>query len=314
MKKFFYVALCVLCLGAFQACGGDSDEVVNPSPKPNPETPEVPERPDPEKPEDPDLPIIPTPKPEDVVEIKDPAFRAYLIEHYDRNNDSQLTYAEADLIVNLSLNGYKEESLTLIRSFEGISNLRNLTKLEIDFSISKVDLQDCCSLVELVCRSSHIEELALDNCIALEKLDCGGNQLPSLDLSGCSQLMSLSCYNNQLRSLDLSGCSQLTSLSCYNNQLRSLDLSGCSQLTELYCAENQLTRLNLSDCSQLKVLECEYNQLTSLYINKNTKIFRLNIRMNNMLETLYVWEGFSWENLYVNKDDNTIFVEIIAFP
>ena len=59
----------------------------------------------------------------------------------------------------------------------------------------------------------------------------------------------------------------------------------------------------------LKGLVCSDNQLTSLDISNNTKIEYLDIRMNGLLETLYVWRGFKWDKWFMEKDDNTKIVE-----
>ena len=305
MKYFFYFAL-VLCLGAFQACGGDSDDVVNP----NSGEPDIPV-----------LPDLPAYDPNDVVEIKDPAFRAYLIDHYDRNNDSQLSYAEADLILNLELSRY-DQPVSMIRSLEGISNLRNLKELTIAFDIDEVDLHDCRSLTSLDCYDARVLKINFSRCISLTSLyskeNSWGESLASLNFSDCVALKELKCPMNRLTNLNLSGCSQLKILNCRENQLTNLNLSGCSQLMGLRCSYNQLQSLDLSCCSQLTELDCRNNKLTSLDISKNTKMNRLNIQMNGLLENLYVWKGFSWENLYDSyKDDNTQIIEnskIIIFP
>ena len=59
---------------------------------------------------------------------------------------------------------------------------------------------------------------------------------------------------------------------CYLYHLTQLDLSNNSQLKNLDCTNNQLTELDLSDNTALQYVDCT----------------------NNPLETIYVFEGYSF--------------------
>ena len=97
---------------------------------------------------------------------------------------------------------------------------------------------------------------------ALTDLNCGGNQLTTLDVTNNTALTELNCYDNQLTSLDVSNNTALKELRCYNNQLTILDVSNNTALTKL-------------DCIPMDDAEC-----------------------NNLLETIYIAQGQSIENIY----------------
>ena len=318
MKHFFYVLLCVLCFGAFQACGGDSDSDY-PGGEDYPDSGGDGE----------DLNEVEglhTP-----VKILDPVFLAYLLEYFDDDHDGVLTQFEARTIRRLTLDADQDSSLASIHTLEGISELEYLNVLKINFPISTIDLHDCARLGVLECGFCSVEKLILDHCSSLEHLFCPGNKLTSLDVSDCMNLYFLECgdnpitsldvshhhrlqnlvcsSNSQMTSLDLSDCPGLIEVSCDSNKLTSLNVSGCTSLEHMLCYDNKLTTLDVSDCTKLIWLSCGFNQLTTLDISKNTQLKTLFAKGNNM-ETLYVWRGFRIEDLDdFDTDSNTQIVE-----
>ena len=304
MKHFFYVLFCVLCLGAFQACGGDSDSDTGP------DYPGGGDYPNSDGEEDDPLEVegLHTP-----AQIKDPVFLAYLLEHFDSDHDGVLTKYEACAINKLTLDADQDPSLASIRTLEGISELEYLNVLKINFPISTIDLHDCGRLGVLECGFCSVEELILDHCGALEHLFCPGNKLTSLNVSDCMYLYFLECgenpiasldvshhhrlrkficpSNTQMTSLDLSDCPELVEVICDSNKLTSLNVSGCTSLEKIFCYDNKLTTLDVSDCTKLTWLTCGFNKLKTLDISENTQLLSL-FAFGNYMETLYVWKGF----------------------
>ena len=89
--------------------------------------------------------------------------------------------------------------------------------------------------------------------------------------------------------------------------VKTAEKSGCTTPEISFCAPKIIHSLKgIEQFKNLKRLNCSLNQLTSLDISKNTKIEFLDIRMNGLLKTLYVWEGFNWNNLRAKyKDEHT---------
>lgn len=205
-------------------------------------------------------------------------------------------------------------------------DLTNNPKLDsLDCSsnqLSQLDLSNNTLLTVLNCYNNQLTELELSSCKQLTYLNCNTNQLTQFDLSNCTQLTMIACGSNQLTQLDLSNNTELTTLYCEYNQLTELELSNCAQLTELFCPHNQLTKLDLSNNSELTTLMCHYNQLTQLDLSNNSQLKNLNCTnnqlteldlsdntalqyvdcTNNPLETIYVFEGYSF---FLNKPETT---------
>ena len=159
-----------------------------------------------------------------------------------------------------------------------------------DNQITQLNLSNNTELTHLYCSDNQLTQLDLSNNTNLITLYCDENQLTELNLSNCSELTCLSCFDNQLTQLDLSKNTNLITLYCDENQLTELNLSNC---THLYCSNNQLTQLDLSYCTQLTNLNCSSNQLAQLDLSNNATL-QIAICTNNPLETIYVFEGYSF--------------------
>ena len=197
-------------------------------------------------------------------------------------------------------------------------DLTNNPKLDsLDCSsnqLTQLDLSNNTLLTVLNCYNNQLTELELSSCKQLTYLNCNTNQLTQFDLSNCTQLTMIACGSNQLTQLDLSNNTELTTLYCEYNQLTELELSNCAQLTMLGFPYNQLTKLDLSKNTELNWLNCGGNQFSQLDLSNNTKLTTLycwenqlseldlsnNITLqiayctNNPLETIYVFEGYSF--------------------
>lgn len=139
----------------------------------------------------------------------DPIFLMYLLDNFDRNNDSKISKEEAYLVTCIDVsNKYYAHDSDKIRSLQGIEHFTNLR--------------------ELYCEYNLITDLDLSKNTQLTKLECGGNNLTSIDLSKNTQLTELLFGFNNLTSIDLSKNTLLTDLGCDYNNLTKLDVSRTS--------------------------------------------------------------------------------------
>jgi hypothetical protein len=154
------------------------------------------------------------------VYIPDTAFLYALIdEGVDTNEDSLISYDEAEPIISLDV------EWCFIHDMTGIESFANLDTLN--------------------CSSNLFTNLDLTDNPALRFLDCGNNSA----LGAFSKLESLNVSNNEALEILHCGSSQLTSLDVSNNiNLHHLDLS-----------VNQLTNLDISNNTQLELLDISYN-------------------------------------------------------
>lgn len=212
----------------------------------------------------------------------------------DTNGDGEIQVSEAQAIKYLSVSS-SSSPLYGIADLTGIESFTNLVYLEIDCTLTSIDLtqnialqgldlyggtffnslnlSQNVNLITLKCSSNVLTNLDLTNNTNLEYLDCSSNLLTNLNLSQNVQLKYLLTHVNQLANLNISGLTNLKRLIVFNNNLVNLDLSNLSSLEDFMCGSNQLTALNLSDLSNLKIIDCQLNFLTDLNFSQNNNIY-----------------------------------------
>ncbi len=205
----------------------------------------------------------------------DDAFKKYCLSNFDKNEDGEISYAEAKLADSINVAGKKT-----ITSLFGIQHFSNVSIIR--------------------CSDNQITGLSVSGCTALQELDCSHNKITSLDISGCAALQKLNCTYNQLTSLDISSCTALQNLKCSDNKFSNLSVSGCTALQALDCSSNKITSLNISSCTALQKLDCAINNITSLNVSKNlalaylycdrNKLSSLDVSKNTLLRVLSAWE------------------------
>ena len=204
----------------------------------------------------------------------DSNFKRYCIEHFDKNGDGKISFAEAKLVSKIDLT---DES-----SLQGIEHFKNLTELKCHPSGETIYLKNNPKLTSLSIVGGDITQLDLSNNTCLEYLLCSGN-LTQLDLSNNPELTTLRCSNNSLSHLDVSNNTKLSELDCGNNNLTQLDLSN-NFLVELYCPNNSLSQLDVGKHTNLSELDCFRNNLTCLDLSNNTKLRILDCGNNNLTQ------------------------------
>jgi hypothetical protein len=182
-----------------------------------------------------------------------------------------------------------------------------------DNKLTGLNLNEKMPLKVLNCRNNQLTSLYVSNFTKLESLDCRTNKLSYLDVTKNVELTTLYCDSNQLMTLDISKNTKLTRLQCVDNQLTSLDVSNNTALTNLGCSMNKLTSLDVSNNTALTYLNFSKNKLTSLDVSNNLELSWLwcsdqdDEQGNNLLETIYIAQGQSIENIY--KPEETVIEE-----
>jgi Leucine-rich repeat (LRR) protein len=169
---------------------------------------------------------------EEVVNIPDAAFKAYLVGNasINLNSDSEIQVSEAEAFtgtINCTTLGIAD--LTGIEAFTGITGLN--------------------------CSNNNITALNLNGNTLLTELYCNGNALKSLDVSNLSALMTLDCSDNDISALNLSSNIALTDIYCTDLHLTDLDLSANPNLTTIDCSQNHmLSSLNVQNGNNMNVV------------------------------------------------------------
>jgi len=146
------------------------------------------------------------------VEIPDAKFRSYLLKEFDRNDDGEISRAEALFVKTIDVQDLGVESLSGIEFFLNLTTLR--------------------------CAGNKLTSLPVDQLKALEILDCSANELTSIDVSALKNLKKLYCRTNRLTVLYVLHNSALEYLDCAVNQLTALNVRRNPLLKEVVCFNN----------------------------------------------------------------------------
>ena len=235
--------------------------------------------------------VSPTALDIDAANFPDQAFRTYISEKIDKDNDGKLSCDERTAVRYINVNNKGITDLTGIACFENLIwlycelNLLNTldltanTKLqELRCSASQLTSLQIASespLQILSCASNLLTELSVSDFTGLTELDCSRNLLTRLDVSQNTLLKRLECDYNNLGLLIVRNNTDLETLSCDHNEISELTLSQCTKLEHLYCADNLLPTLDLSKNLKLKTVWCYGNQLRTLDVTNNRMLSRL---------------------------------------
>lgn len=205
----------------------------------------------------------------DRINFPDDAFRAYVSENCDTDDNGYLTGKEISRVEAIYAGGRG------IASLEGICYFTELQFLSCDNN-KLTSLPELPSgLSGLYCLVNQLMELP-ELPDGLTRLCCSDNQLTELPELP-SGLTSLDCSYNQLTKLPELP-SSLTSLGCLGNQLTELPELP-SGLTWLSCEANQLTEIKLNPSAEYTYINVSDNSLpnkeavTGQYIDWNEQNF-----------------------------------------
>ena len=217
-----------------------------------------------------------------LLNIPDPVFLQYMIEHHDFNRDGFIDSRE---VLGIE---WVDVSTDNIHSLEGIERCANLKHLVADGSAPG---------------KGKLVSLDLSNNKQLNDISILNNAVRDFTISGCSNLKSLLCWGNDLSRLDLTGCPGLELLACAQNRITSLDLSPCKGMKELAINDNLLESIDVSSLSNLEILECGGNPIKDLDVSYCPALKQLITTNSPFLERIIVAEGQSIDSLV--KDTHT---------
>lgn len=146
-------------------------------------------------------------------------------------------------------------------------------------SLLQLDISQCQSVRNLLCREYQLTELDVTHNPDLEQLDCSENRLRTLDMSQNRNLQVLFCSKNQLKDIDVIHNQKLRELVCFDNENLSLDVSANRNLEFLSC-DGLLQELDVTNNIELRTLICRC-KLTALDLSQNKKLRKLLISGNN---------------------------------
>lgn len=187
-------------------------------------------------------------------------------------------------VIGIQTISFEKTNITnLNESLTGIKNLTDLKILELsncsfteEVISPKID-----GLETLVISDSGITKINLENTPSLINLNVMGNKLESINLDCLKNLSYLNASNNKLKSLDLSSNPEITRLSIEKNNLETINLNNNAKLEYLIAFNNDLSDLDLSKCMNLTTLNVANNSLTVLDISNNTKLVTVSVQYVN---------------------------------
>ena len=132
--------------------------------------------------------------------IEDEAFRRFLLDNYDFDNDSFVSLAEAARVDSMII---PSEKYPRIVSLHGVEMFTALRRLDVSGQrmLVELNLSKNCSLTCLVCDSSSLESLDLSHCPALVSLYAQNTMLESLDLSANPNLKEAYLSHSPIKTL-----------------------------------------------------------------------------------------------------------------
>ena len=233
----------------------------------------------------------------------DYAFRFYVGNRFDKDNDGFLSDEEIAGARELICPGDVAEGMLKIASAKGIEYLTELVSLdvhsnqiiELDLSrntklryvmckdndvMASLKVSGLSELVYLHCATNSLTGLDLTGCANLEELYCSVNSLDRLDLSGNMKLKKLECWANNLRTLDVSNHAYLTNIDSNMNYLESLNASGCTSLNHIHSPNNLLTSINVIGCTNLRTVNLNGNRFSELDLSGNSELLSLDCGVN----------------------------------
>lgn len=197
-------------------------------------------------------------------DVPDEAFRTYLSEHVDQDEDDAISEEEAAAVTSLgdtaepaeAGNGLCNLGIADLTGIEVFPNLESLACA--NNNLTDVDLSQNSALAQLDCSNNSLTDLDLSANVSLAQLNCSGNYLASLDVSANTSLVHLDCSGNDLSSLDVSGSEQLASISCaQNEELASLELPASESLEAVQATDCALTSIDVSQAPNLTDIEID---------------------------------------------------------
>lgn len=261
------------------------------------------------------------------VPLPDPLFKKWLVENFDKDNDGEISFEEADAVTSIKIGQDDKGNNTygaFITSIKGIEYMKNLETFSFEAcdwdnyrdgfmgKLSSADFSKNLKLKELSITYCPLDKLDVSMLTDLEKLDCQTNRLTELDVTKNTKLKYLYCgMENNLTKLDVSQNHELIQLCCgldgtgrmfiaeyaegrdimRGNLLTDIDISNNPNLEIFDCVSNKLEKLEVTNNPKLKTLLCYANLLTSLKITNTPEMVYLDLGANVGGYPFPTWTG-----------------------
>lgn len=249
-----------------------------------------------------------------IVNIPDPAFKAYLLSAnstnliasnqpwdfnfvfsnpsgeyvpIDTNNDGEIQVTEAQAITYLNVNYY----FAAIQDLTGLEAFVNLECLNLDSPVV--------SSITLPPALQNLEGLRLDSAVSnaspislnlpllpnLKAFDNTSVSVTDLNLSLMPNIEYLRARNANLTSFNKLDVPLLKYLDISQNNISNLDVSNMTHLEGVGVMNSNVQQINLTGSTNLKGLNCSGNQLTDLNVNGLVNLQSL-LFSNNQISTI----------------------------
>ena len=202
------------------------------------------------------------------ITIPDEVFKAYMVEHFDKNGDGEIVIDEAEAVERIDIT---TDDIVSLEGIEYCIHLKNLICVGTDGSnpygsgkLAHLDVTHCPELEEIVVYQNELKELDVTHCPKLAYLHPARNLLTSLDVTQNPKLVRLWVDNNLLEDIDLSKNPELQSVYLYDNKLKALDVSHNTHLFTLSLGGNQIKTIDFSHNPELSELSLQGEPLTQL--------------------------------------------------
>ncbi len=155
----------------------------------------------------------------------------------------------------------------------------NESKVSLPVVISHVD-----NIQRLIVRDTPITKLTIEGCRFLKEIVVYGNSIEELEIINCGKLETVIVPLNRIKTLKTRCCQNIRKLICSANSLSELELKNFPLLKFLDCSFNDLDSLDLRRNPDLKAIACIYNNLKVLDMSNNGLIHKISCSANNNIK------------------------------
>ena len=228
------------------------------------------------------------------IPIPDAQFKAYCINHFDKDDDGEISRSEALQIERI------EVETDHICTFAGIEFFPNLRELKAEprhtgeygvgigedwrnsgYTFDEYNGYNTVSVVH-----GKLNVLDLSGNPLLETLDCSGNALKSVDLTANPNLKEINLkYNPDLSVLKLGNVEKVHTLELTCTSLTSIDVSVMPELKYLVLDRGESLSsgtIDVSHNSKLEALRLDRRGITHLNVSLNPQLRELRCSMNEI--------------------------------
>lgn len=182
------------------------------------------------------------------------AFRKWIEQCADHNNDGIITAEELAQITEAELDFYEQKytDMTGIEMLTGLKNLkiRNGSLINFDISSNK-------DLEEITLNYINMQSLKVANLPNLDSLSAIGCNITTIDFRDCENITKIGIYAGHVPNVVLGNKPKLTDLQAVNNGVENIDVSKCNALKNLNLTRSKLNSLTL-DSKELRAVTLDY--------------------------------------------------------